>query len=399
MSPVVVADAADINLDILPTTRLNTTPSLRLEQGWVSNIFNTSSGETSDFYFRAKPELALQWNTPGAGVRLAGSVEETWYYSHPGANEDPTFNVTLGLTGGDAVRITPALTVVPSVYFINTVNSSRRTQLLPSGDPVVPPVTIATYTNTKSNDLGGGLSFSYRATPTMSYGLSGNYGERRFSGDNNSGLTDSRTTGGSLSASYYFTPTFSTGVNVGGAHDTFENNPSSDTMSAGIVFGYQISPVSRLDGGIGMSYARQAQAPGIPEQKSSGPSGRINASFAAESFTANVFASANYSGGSGFGGTTRQRTVGLGITGQFDREWSWNIGGSYQSTRSAFETSAVNLDTTYGNAGLRYQPWEWASMDVLGVFNRQNSSGQFGSSMDNYSAILGITIGTSYNIY
>ena len=398
MSPA-VADAADINLDILPPMRMNVTPSLRLEQGWESNIFNTSSGETSDLFFRAKPELALQWNTPGAGVRLAGSVEETWHYSHSDANEDPTINFTLGLTGGDAVRITPTLAVVPSVYFINTVNSSRRTQLLPSGDPVVPPVTIATYTNTKSDDFGGGLAFSYKATPTLSFGMNGNYGERRFSGDNNAGLTNSKTAGGGVSISHLFTPAFSAGVNVSGAHDTFENNPSSDTMSAGLIFGYQINPVSRIDGEVGMSYARQAEALGIPKQDTSGPSGRINASFAAESFTANVFASSNYSGGSGFGGITRQRTVGLAITGQVDREWSWNIGGSYQSTSSSFVTSAVKLNTTYGNAGLRYQLLEWASMDLLGTLNRQTSSGQFGSALNNYSAILGITLGKSYNIY
>ena len=107
MSSVVVVDAAEINMDILPSSRLDIIPSLLLEQGWDSNIFDTSDGKTADFFFRAKPELAIQWNTPGAGVRLGVSVEETWYYSHPDANEAPTLNISLGLTGGQSVHIIP----------------------------------------------------------------------------------------------------------------------------------------------------------------------------------------------------------------------------------------------------------------------------------------------------
>ena len=108
--------------------------------------------------------------------------------------------------------------------------------------------------------------------------------------------------------------------------------------------------------------------------------------YTSETFTANVFGSAVYSGGSGYGEATRQWTAGLAFSDQFAREWSWNLSGAYQVSRSVFVTDAVNLTTIYGTAGLSYKPWEWASLDLTGNLNRQTSDGQFGDTLNNYSA-------------
>lgn len=384
------AGAVNVSMDVIP--------SVRLEQGWESNRFNASTGETSDFFFRARPELALRWNTPGAGIRLSGSVEETWYYNHTEANQDPTWNFSLGLTGGQAVQITLAVSVIPSAYYINTVNSSRRTQLLPSGDAVVPPVTTATYANTKVQDFGGGLGLNYLATPNLSFGLNGNYGERRFSGDNTAPLSNSTTVGGAASVSYLFTPRFSGGLDVAGSHNTFENNPSSDVLSAGIHFGYQFNPAFRVDGKGGASRVRQEGRLGIPAQDVTGFSGRFNASYLKGTLTANIYASKEYSGGSGFGGITRQETFGLGLLNQLDKGWSWSLGGSYQRNRSVF-VDTVDLNTANGTAGLRYQPWEWGSLDLTGNAIRQMSDGNFGTNQNSYTGLLGITLGKPYNVF
>jgi hypothetical protein len=106
-----------------------------------------------------------------------------------------------------------------------------------------------------------------------------------------------------------------------------------------------------------------------------------------------------YSGGSGFGETTRQWTAGFSLNDQFAREWYWSLTWTYQASRSALETDAVDTNTIYGAAGLRYKPWEWGSLDLTGYVDRQTTDGQFGSDLNNYVATLGITIGKPYKVF
>jgi hypothetical protein len=266
---------------------------------------------------------------------------------------------------------------------------------------VAPQGAITNYGNTKSEEFGGGLAFDYLVTPNLTIGVSGNYSEHRFPGDNVSGfgLTNSTQVGGSVSVSYLFSPRTSLGITAGGEHQTYENNPDSDTLSAGFLFGHQISPAFRFDGALGISQIRQKEVPGFPAQKESSPSGNFNIAYAHETFTARAFGSYVYSGGSGFGEATRQWTTGLAFTDQFTREWSGNLSGAYQVSKSVFNSNAVNLNTIYGTAGLQYKAWEWASLDLTGNLNRQTSDGQLGETSNNYSVLLGFTIGKPYNIF
>ena len=87
------------------------------------------------------------------------------------------------------------------------------------------------------------------------------------------------------------------------------------------------------------------------------------------------------------------------FTDQFTREWSGNLSATYQVSQSVFSAEAVDLVTMYGTAGLSYKPWEWGSLDLTGNLNRQTSNGQFGETLDNFTALLGITIGKPYKIY
>jgi hypothetical protein len=245
------------------------------------------------------------------------------------------------------------------------------------------------------------VGFDYLATPNLTIGISGKYSEQRFLGDNvaGSGLTNATQAGGSASVSYLFSPRTNFGITAGGEHQTYENNPDSDTLSGAILFGHQFSPTFRFDGTLGISQIRQREAPGIPAQQQSSPSGTFNIAYAHESFTARAFGSYVYSGGSGFGEATRQWTTGLVFTDQFTREWSGNLSGAYQVSRSVFASDAIDIATMYGTAGLRYQAWEWASLDLSGTVNRQRSNGQLGDTLNNYSALLGISIGKPYKIY
>jgi len=389
-------DAKAVNMDVVP--------SIRLEEGWDSNAFNSSTNEVSSFGTRLTPALALRFTSAdNVSIGISGSYEIVRYHDSVAKEADyETWYFRINSTG--AWALTPTLSMLPSVYYLNTTNSYGRTQQVPSGDPVLPPVSITNYGNTNTEDFGGAVRFNYLATQNLTIGVTGNYIGQRFSEvtDNTAGtgLTNSSTIGGNASVSYLFTPRTSLGILVAGNHQTYDNAPDADTLSGGILFGYQFSPVLRLDGAFGWSYIRQSEAPGIPEQTSSDPSGLINASYTSETFTARVYGSAVYSSsGSGFGQATRQWTAGLALNDQFAREWFWNLSGTYQVSKSVFEADAVNLTTLYGAAGLRYKPWEWGSLDLTGYVDRQTSDSQFGSDLNNFVATLGITIGKSYKVF
>jgi hypothetical protein len=390
--PMIATDAAGIQMDVIP--------SVRLQEEWQSNVFNTSTDEVSSFGTRLTPGLAFKFTSvDNVMLQISGNYEKVWYYKPEAKSADyNTWFFRIDSTGG--WMLTPTFSVLPSVYYVNTINSSRRIQLLPTADPLVPPVTITNYGNAKTEDFGGGVGFNYLATPNLTIGMSGTYGEQRFSeSTSESGLTNSATAGGGASVSYLFSPRTSVGINISGNRQTYDNAANSDTLSSGIVLSHQFTPAVHLDASFGFSHIRQHEAPGTPAQQTTSPSGTFNVSYTSTSFTASTFGSAVYSGGSGFGEATRQWTVGLAFMDQFTREWSGSISGAYQVSRSVFTSNAVDLESTYGTAGLRCQPWQWGSLDLTGNLNRQISRGQFGETLNSYSVLLGITISRPYNLF
>jgi hypothetical protein len=390
---MIATDAAGFQMDLIP--------SVRLSEEWESNVFDTEDDEVSSFATRLTPGLALRFTSAdNVTVQISGNYEKVWYHD-PEANDADydTWYFRIDSTGGWA--LTPTFSMLPSVYYLNTRNSDRRAELVSTGDQVAPQGAIINYGDTKSEEFGGGLAFAYLATPNLTIGITGNYSEQRFPDDDGLGeeLTDSTQFGGAASVSYLFSPRTSLGISAGGAHQTYENNPDSDTVTVSILYDHQFSPALRFDATLGVSKVRQKEAPGTPRQDESSPSGNFNLSYTRETFTARAFGDYSYSGGSGAGEATRQWTTGLEITGLFTREWSWNLLGAYQVSRSVFETDKVDLTTVYGTAGLRYQFLEWASLDLTGSLNRQTSDGQFGETLNNYNALLGLTIGKPYKVF
>lgn len=393
MIPTAAVQAASVRLDAIP--------SLRIAEGWYSNVYNASGDEVSSPGTRVSPGIAFKFTSAdNVTLHLSGNYEKVWYHDPEAEEADyNTWFFRLDSTGG--WKLTPTLSMLPSVYYVNTTNSYRRVQLLPSGDPLVPPVTITNYGDVKSQDFGGGLSFEYLVSPNVSMGLSGNYVERRFPDDNvsGSGLKDSSQAGGGVSVSYSVSPRTKVGLSGSWSRQTFEGSPNSDTYSGGFLYSYQFSPASRLEAAVGASHIRQESATGQPEESKTSPTGTIKLVHAAGTFSSTIYGSYVYSGGSGFGESTRQGTVGLILSDQFTREWSWNLSGAYQVSKSVFTSEAVDLKTRYGAAGLRYQPWQWAGLDLTGSYSHQTSDGLLGIDLETYSAVLGFTIGRPYNIY
>jgi hypothetical protein len=393
--PMISTDAAGIQMDLIP--------SARIEEGWYSNVFNSSTNEVSSLATRVTPGLALKFTTMDkAEFRFSGNYEKIWYYNSEANDANSETFYFRGDSTGE-LRLTPTLSMVPSVHYINTTDSFRRTQLVPSGDPVIPPVTITNFGDTKTETIGGGVRFNYQATQNVTLGMDGNYSTQRFDtpADNaaQTGLTDSSTFGAGASVSYRFSPRTRLGVQFAGSHQKFEDNPDSNTVSGHITFGYQFSPTVTLDGGVGVQHIRRSGSQGIPEESDTTPSGTINLSYKQETFAATLFGSINYTGGSGFGEATRQYTAGMTVMDQFARDWTWNLSGAYQVSQSVFSENAVDIHSINGATGVQYRPWRWATVDLTGNLNRQTSSGQFGETLNNYSAHLGFTAAHSFNIF
>ena len=55
--PMMATDAAAVNMDVIP--------SVRLEEGWKSNVFNTSTDEVSSFGTRLTPGTRPELHLPG----------------------------------------------------------------------------------------------------------------------------------------------------------------------------------------------------------------------------------------------------------------------------------------------------------------------------------------------
>ena len=400
--PMIATEAAAVLMDLIP--------SARIEEGWESNVFNSSTNEVSSLSTRVTPELALRFTTTdNVEMQVSGSYEKVWYHNSE-ANEANSETYHFRVNSSGALRLTPTFFMVPSVSYINTTDSFRRTQLVPSGDPVIPPVSITNFGDTKTETIGGGVRFNYLVTPNVTLGMDGNYSRQRFDTptDNTAqtGLTDSSSFGAGASVSYRFSPRTDLGVRLSGSHNTYEDNPitnednpDTDTLSGHITFGYRFTPTVRLEGSVGAQHIRREGAQGTPEESETTPSGTLSLTYTQETVTVTLFGSGVYSGVSGFGEATRQYTAGVRLTDRFARNWIWNLSGAYQISRSAFDTDAVDIRSINGSTGIQYKPWRWAIVDLTGNLHRQTSSGQFAEDLNNYSAYLGFTAAHPFHLF
>jgi hypothetical protein len=87
------------------------------------------------------------------------------------------------------------------------------------------------------------------------------------------------------------------------------------------------------------------------------------------------------------------------LSDRFARDWTWNLSGAYQVSRSVFSENAVNIHSINGATGFQYQLWRWATLDLTGNLNRQTSSGQFGETLNSYSAHLGFTAAHPFHLF
>lgn len=368
------------------------TPSIRLGQGWDSNIFETSDNVVSDFYTTVTPELALATVSQNLGMQLLGGVEGRWYYDNPDVSS-ASYSKYLRLTPIDnGWKPTPRFSVSPAAYFLETRSTAARSFLLPV-DPTVPPQEIGTFGLQKSRDFGASIGLRYQASPSVE--TAGTvYGAAHQLPDQPGGLSDSRTVGADVSVRRAFSQRTTAGVYGSGNKDYFKETPDALGYAAGFLAGHQFSPAFRIDGRLGMSFIRQrASATDNSDHTSSDPSGTITLGYSHNTFHATLYGNYGYSGLSG--AVTRMQTVGITLADQFSPRWSWSLGGNYQARRTVFEVTSRDDDTVNGTGTIGYAPWEWGAFNLTGTATRQQTDAPNGD-ITRYSAVLGFTLGKTY---
>jgi len=368
-------------------------PTIRLGQGWDSNIFGTSGNEVSDFYATVTPELVFTLSNPTLSMQLLVGDEGRWYYDNPDVST-AGYSKYLHLTAIDnGWKPTARVSVFPGAYFLETRDPTARAFLIPA-DPTVPTPSVPTYGLQKSRDYGASIRLVYQATAVVSTEAMV-YGAAHQLPDQPGGLYDSKTLGADVSARYTISERSYAGAYVNGSKEYFHETPDSRVFGAGLLGGHQISPAFRIDGRLGIAFARQpATATDNSEHTVNDPAGTITLAYTDNTFMATMYATVGYSGLSGVGEVTRDGTVGFTLADQFAQFWSWTLGGSYTISRTVFAVTSSDTKTLNGTGSIRYAPWEWGAFDLTGNSNRQQSDVS-GGDLNRYTVVLGFTLGRS----
>jgi len=380
--------------------RIDVTPSITLDQIYDSNVFNSGgrslNAEQGDFLLRAVPELTLSLRMPETTLNLRSGIASEKYYKFDQLN-NVTSSITLALDSTTPIRVSPALAITPAAHFVQTRDSFHRNQLLPVGDPQAPANFSSESTVVKSRDYGGALHTSYLATSNLTATVGGGVVKRDYL-ENVPGIFGFRVLSADADITYRYTPRFSTGLFALTDFDTFESQRSSRTYGGGLTMSYQIFQGMMLSARGGASHTRETD-PVLPDIKNWSPNGMISIAYTHMDFRGTLTGSMDKSGTGSFAFTTRRRTIVLSLTDQFARGWWWDLGGSYQRNQSIDDAKSVDLATVTASAGVRYRVREWAMLHLTGTGFRQWSSGPVGTDMKRDAALLGFSIGNTYNLY
>lgn len=378
--------------------RIDVTPSISLDQTYDSNVFNTNGNEKEDFILRATPALTFSVKMPETTLNLRSSLTLDRYYKYTELNStNSAISLAIDAT---PIKLTPRFSMVPSAHFVQSQNSYRRNQLVPSGDPLIPPSIGSETANRKSRDFGGALRVGYLVTPKTDFSVSGGFTKRQFL-DNVAagGDVDSRVVNGDSTLTYKFTPLFSSGFFFSTASNTFENGRDSRTYAGGLTGTYLFSPAMTMTARAGASRAKETGAAGLSDRTTTSPSGSLSLTYAQREFRASLTGSIGQSGGGSFGLTTQRQSVGISLADRFAKDWTADLSGNFQENRSLDAAASEDLTSASGTAGIGYQPATWATLRLSGTAFRQWSNGSIGTDLTRYSAFLGLTLSHIYNIY
>ena len=396
MFPAIRVDAGPVKLEIIP--------SLNIQEEWDSNVYDATNHEVSSMGFRISPGLELKMmSSDNVTMTFGGGYDKVWHHSSDAkAADDGSWYASVDSSG--AWSISPNLTVTPSFYFINTKDSNGRASFIPMGNPLMPSISSVSYVDTKRQSTGGALDFIYLISPTWNANLRMDYLDERFkrSGSATPGvnLTNTTQAGVRAGANYVISPSSQAGMFAEMRLIDFDNSPDTKVYSAGLTYSHQFNQFLKLTLDAGASHLQRENETGSDSgDTETGPMANLLLEFNWQSFHAELYGNAVYSGGSGFEDVTRDYTTGIRIEHQFTQTISGKLSGYFQNSKSVFQSDAVNINTLHVSASLMYQPWEVLSFFLRGDSDNQKSSDSFGESIDNYMVVLGVKIAFPYNIF
>lgn len=377
------------------SANLFATPQISLEERWDSNIQNTPTNELSDFVTKATPRLTLGLDTYQTLLNLTGGIDFESYAKHSEFNKRAA--IFYDLNTARPLRFTPRFSVLPSVRFAETNDPVRRIVLTQSPIAGLPPSESVLTERTKSREYSGSLQLTYLMTPNVDLGLGGGGSKRTFQ-DNNAGGIDSDSVSGNASIAYRITPRFASGIYFSAASNTFENNTDSEAYNIGVIANYLVSEHYTIDAKAGANFLKEKTAAG--DNTTTSPSGQVALKYNWKDFNASLIGSYELAGGGSFGVTTHRGTIQLILANQFVQGWWWDLSGIYQTNRSLDSPRTEDISTFYGNAGLRYQAAEWASLRLSGSTVRQTAKNSIeGADVDRNSVMLGLDLSNIYKLF
>lgn len=374
------------------------TPSISVEQAYDSNVFDSRNGnEQEDYILRLRPAVSFAFPAVDTAVNLDLSAETDTYYNNPDRNKYPA--TWMGaLTSLRPILVSPSLSMTPRGYYLETYDSSRRSQLLFSPAAPAIPIEIAQFARTHTRDYGGSLNMNYQAAPRIQTGLTGAYNRHENLTDN-TGLIDYYTYNGDLSVSYQPGPRSSIGIFGSAGETTYSSDLVSTVYSVGLQGSYNISEFFIVEGRVGESFLRNKPGGGLPESTDHSPNARLSITYRSRDFSASAWGSYGYSSGSSFGETTQQGNAGLSLGDQFANGWWWSLSGSYQANRNINNPSATDLISANSTAEIRYVPAPWATLRLSSTFYREWAQNDSGSDLKKVTAFLGVTMSNTYSLY
>ena len=378
---------------------INVIPSISLEGTWDSNIFNTSTNETSDYIYRARPQLSLILEAFHTSAKISGGFEAERYVDHDELNEVSATN-NFDLTVNEPFRFTPNFSLLPSASYVETRDSARRNRLTQTVSPELLPSETVVTARTKVREYRASLHIDYLLSPNVDLGLGGGGTKRQFvdpvPGANEE---DSQTITGDASVSYRITPRFSSGIFVNTSHNTFDVSPSSTSYTAGLTANYLLTQFYSLNARAGASRLEETAVATGQTDKTWVPYGSLSLTYTWQYFQATLQGTYEIAGAGSFGRATKRGNVAVTLTNQFAERWWWDLSGSYQTNRSTDDPVTEDIVTTDASAGIRYTAVEWASFRLSGNVIRQRSDGIEGDDLDRESVFLGVDLSKVYRLY
>jgi len=374
------------------------TPSISVEQAYDSNVFDNRTGnEEEDFIFRLRPAVFFALPAIETAVNLEISAEMETYFNNPEMSRYPSTWMS-ALSSLRPIALSPNFSMRPRGYYLETYDSSRRSQLVFSPEAPAIPIEMAQFARTHTRDYGGSLNMIYQAAPRFQTALVGAYNRHEIITDN-TGLTDYYTYNGDLSFSYQPGPRSSIGI-FGTADDTtYSNGLVSTTYSIGLQGSYAFSEYFRVEARVGESFLRNKPGDGLPENTDQAPNARLSANYRHLDFLASAWGSFGYSSGSSLGETTLQGNAGLSVGDQFTSGWWWFLLGSYQANRNVDNPSVRDVISGNGTAEIRYVPALWATLRLSCTFFREWAQDNTGLDLKKTTAFLGVTISKTYSLF